>query len=65
MRRLIILLARNEAEVRHAQENGYAAARNREEAGQLAPWAAEVMEMDCAWIAYESAEDARIAQQQT
>lgn len=65
MRKLTIVLARSEADLRHAQENGYEAARNLDEVLQLAPWAADVMEVDgAAWIAFESSEDARRWQEQ-
>lgn len=66
MRKLTILLARSDAEMERARQQGIAAARSLDEAVQLAPWAAEWMELDgLAWIAFEDVEDARIAQQQT
>lgn len=39
------------------REAGYVAA-SREEAESLAPWAAEVIETDGGWIAFESVTDA-------
>lgn len=65
MRKMTILFADCDADVRTSNALGYEAAKSRAEAEGLAPWAAEVVEVDGGWIAYESVEDARIAQQQT
>lgn len=64
MRKAHIQQARNIVERRRLDEQGHDNARTRAEAARIAPWAAEFVRVDDGWLAFESAEDARIWRQQ-
>ena len=58
MRKITIKMAPTAAEKAVATERGEYAAANRSEAEDLAPWAADIIEVDGGWIAFEDTAEA-------
>jgi len=58
MRKMTITRIDSDEQRGRVEERGETAAMSREEAETIAPWAADLIETDGGWLAFESATDA-------